>query len=577
MGDWRHFGERLESGPPSGGLRARERRLARVPRPFRSPGPIPTAPVPDALARVVEAEILPRLMLAHRPRRPARRVQGEPRPEPARRSPAFSALLLAARTGGPRRPGGRPARWRPSAGAPSPRPARPGGPASRGPVGGGCLRFPGRHRGARAAPGDEPPPLRRAGERIGPGERAQRAPAALPRRDPPVRPVDRRELLPGGGLGRDHGGAGARPRSPGPASAPTGSTLSACRCPATSLLPALAATVSDVRRAVPQSGDPRSGRRPLFRPHTAARRASSGRMPVRRTRVSHPPPRKLCWTDRHWPAERVSTRTSHCGDRDTPASPHPAAAARGPAAGGRPPRRRGGRADRRGLRGRVAGDRCRRGDPGRDRRNRPRGREHPGLAGPALDRHRHGGEPAEGRCPAARCPGRGHHPLAPGQPPLPQRHRPADPLRLDPPGRGRPDPGARARHAGGGGPAAPADGDPAGAGAGLRPPARRRDPLPAAVPDLRRAGAGGRCRDAAGRARPTRPPPACSGAPPSASPGRTWSTCSTPPAPGPWRRSSPPCGRPGRPAEIRAALPHGRGEVTVVGLAVPRRGRRQRR
>ena len=185
------------------------------------------------------------------------------------------------------------------------------------------------------------------------------------------------------------------------------------------------------------------------------------------------------------------------------------------------------------------------------------------LAGPALDRHRHGGEPAEGRRPAARCPARGRHPLAPGQPPLPQRRstcRFATPRSAS---AGRPDPGARPRHAGRGGPAAPADGDPAGPGAGLRPPARRRDPLPAAVPDLRRAGAGGRCRRRAGWPRPTRLPRACSADRRSAIAGQDvvdlFDAASTRALEAQFAalRAT------GQAEEIRAALSHGRGEVTV--------------
>lgn len=111
MGDWRHFGERLEfhraCGPMSDGLTA----FADGP-----PSPRPaldihraeprrhgidhaadhaadrSAAVPDALARIVEGEILPRLMLAHR-RAPRGAAAGRG-PTPAEIA-AFSAMLLA--------------------------------------------------------------------------------------------------------------------------------------------------------------------------------------------------------------------------------------------------------------------------------------------------------------------------------------------------------------------------------------------------------------------------------------------------------------------------------------------------
>lgn len=95
MGNWRHFGDRLDAGSPlagcspvSGGFPV-----------FSDPPPPlawsdPGRPVPDAIARVVEAEILPRLMLAHRPA-PGRRAQASRRPSP-REIADFSALLLTA-------------------------------------------------------------------------------------------------------------------------------------------------------------------------------------------------------------------------------------------------------------------------------------------------------------------------------------------------------------------------------------------------------------------------------------------------------------------------------------------------
>jgi hypothetical protein len=55
--------------------------------------PDPQRPLPEALARVVEAEILPRLMLAHRPA-PGRRAQQAGRAPSPQEIAAFSALLL---------------------------------------------------------------------------------------------------------------------------------------------------------------------------------------------------------------------------------------------------------------------------------------------------------------------------------------------------------------------------------------------------------------------------------------------------------------------------------------------------
>ena len=91
MGDWRHFGERLEYGAPSAGC-----------GPVGEGSPVfreslltwaePHRALPEALARVVEAEILPRLMLVHRPApgRRRRRERGPTQQEIA----AFCALLL---------------------------------------------------------------------------------------------------------------------------------------------------------------------------------------------------------------------------------------------------------------------------------------------------------------------------------------------------------------------------------------------------------------------------------------------------------------------------------------------------
>lgn len=90
MGHWRHFGERLELATAGCGA------VSEVPPTFHD-APLAWSdtlrPLPDALAHVIEGEILPRLMLAHRP--------GAGRRAPADRAvtpqeiAAFSALLLA--------------------------------------------------------------------------------------------------------------------------------------------------------------------------------------------------------------------------------------------------------------------------------------------------------------------------------------------------------------------------------------------------------------------------------------------------------------------------------------------------
>ncbi|MCJ2136157.1 cobalamin B12-binding domain-containing protein [Methylobacterium sp. J-026] len=95
MGDWRHFGARLEhatSGPGCGSVGDVVPAFRGVSRAWSAPKRT-LNPLPDSLARVVEAEILPRLMLAHRP--------GAGRRSPVERTltpqeiAAFSALLLA--------------------------------------------------------------------------------------------------------------------------------------------------------------------------------------------------------------------------------------------------------------------------------------------------------------------------------------------------------------------------------------------------------------------------------------------------------------------------------------------------
>ncbi|MCJ2053287.1 B12-binding domain-containing protein [Methylobacterium sp. J-070] len=93
MGDWRHFGERLEYGPPSAGCGPAGEGLP-VFRDLSFAWSETNRALPDALARVVEAEILPRLMLAHRPAAARRRGRAGRAPSPQEIA-RFSALLLA--------------------------------------------------------------------------------------------------------------------------------------------------------------------------------------------------------------------------------------------------------------------------------------------------------------------------------------------------------------------------------------------------------------------------------------------------------------------------------------------------
>ena len=91
MGHWRHFGERLELGPIAAGCGT----VSDVSPVFRDKPrvrPDSTRPRPDALTRVIEGEILPRLMLAHRPS--AGRRPPADRAVTPQEIAAFSALLL---------------------------------------------------------------------------------------------------------------------------------------------------------------------------------------------------------------------------------------------------------------------------------------------------------------------------------------------------------------------------------------------------------------------------------------------------------------------------------------------------
>ena len=101
MGNWRQFSDRLETFSTSGGACPLSDGLppfAEVPLPHVQPPqlhrrpPAPEEDPPDVLARIVEAEILPRLMLAHR--RAARRAVPGRAPS-AQDIAAFSAMLLA--------------------------------------------------------------------------------------------------------------------------------------------------------------------------------------------------------------------------------------------------------------------------------------------------------------------------------------------------------------------------------------------------------------------------------------------------------------------------------------------------
>lgn len=90
MGHWRHFGERLELAAAGCGA------VSEVPPTFRDASLTwsdSLRPLPDALTRVIEGEILPRLMLAHRPGA-GRRAPAD-RPVTPQEIAAFSALLLA--------------------------------------------------------------------------------------------------------------------------------------------------------------------------------------------------------------------------------------------------------------------------------------------------------------------------------------------------------------------------------------------------------------------------------------------------------------------------------------------------
>ncbi|MCJ2085763.1 cobalamin B12-binding domain-containing protein [Methylobacterium sp. E-005] len=97
MGHWRHFGEHLELAAGGCGAVSDVAPAFRdQPSAFRDQPPAwsePVRPLPDTLARVIEAEILPRLMLAHRPGA-GRRDQVDRAVTPQEIA-AFSTLLLA--------------------------------------------------------------------------------------------------------------------------------------------------------------------------------------------------------------------------------------------------------------------------------------------------------------------------------------------------------------------------------------------------------------------------------------------------------------------------------------------------
>lgn len=90
MGHWRHFGERLELAAAGCGTVSDGPPVFRDKPLTRSDSP---RPLPDTLARVIEGEILPRLMLAHRPGA-GRRAPADRAVTP-REIAAFSTLLLA--------------------------------------------------------------------------------------------------------------------------------------------------------------------------------------------------------------------------------------------------------------------------------------------------------------------------------------------------------------------------------------------------------------------------------------------------------------------------------------------------
>jgi len=90
MGHWRHFGERLELAAAGCGAMSD---LAPVFRDQPLTWSDTPRPLPDTLARVIEGEILPRLMLAHRPDT-GRRAPTDRAVTPQEIA-AFSTLLLA--------------------------------------------------------------------------------------------------------------------------------------------------------------------------------------------------------------------------------------------------------------------------------------------------------------------------------------------------------------------------------------------------------------------------------------------------------------------------------------------------
>lgn len=101
MGDWRHSGERMELAaalqefgrPESPCALPCTPEILLALDPLRAFAEVP-GPFPDDLARLVESEILPRLMLAHREPAPIERLRGRQRPSPDQIA-RFCTLLLA--------------------------------------------------------------------------------------------------------------------------------------------------------------------------------------------------------------------------------------------------------------------------------------------------------------------------------------------------------------------------------------------------------------------------------------------------------------------------------------------------
>ena len=307
MGDGMPFSDGLETfsaagggSPLSDGLPA----FAEVPPlRVRTRSPTPAEEPPDVLARIVESEILPRLMMAHRR---TRRAAPERAPSPEEIT-AFSAMLLA--------------------------PGQVDIDAQAATLRDGGLPLPklllellapaARHLGEMweddtcdfLAVTEGLGRLQAISRRLCAQLEDESVPAAgrsvlllpCPRRNSPVRVVDRRELLPRGGLAGDDGDPWARSRSGRP---PAGRLV---RCPR----PVPVLRSGDARPRGDDSG-PASGlaqpaarrdrRGPLFRRSRYGGHPGRDRCLCAGRTTGPPASPKLCWTGWRWPAERVQSR-----------------------------------------------------------------------------------------------------------------------------------------------------------------------------------------------------------------------------------------------------------------------------